>query len=199
MRIVHPRAGRLEFKALRKFILDGKRAGWASGTKPAKLSDGTKHYELRQDNLVYTDDFIGEQNFIGRELVTLRGIPIWGMNYSDAFMVPKVFTENFPRKEIDCFRDSVLTFVKEMLRNPPSNFPFRGPTIKTEKTTPWGNLSYINQVFSPYFNEPNKVVREFAGTERVDYFGPLSLATDMNICFALKYHGRILVPDSCIF
>ncbi|MEI6731269.1 MAG: DUF5680 domain-containing protein [archaeon] len=192
-RIVHPEAGELEFSTLKEFICSGKRAGWASGAKPTKLSDGTKHYEHTEGELKYTDDFIGQGRFIGREVVRFKGVPVWGMNYTDIFWTPQEYTSDLSEK----LREQVFGFLKERLNLVEPDAPFRGPIDSyATRIVDSGKIMYYNRLSAPTEKEYEKIIK-FSGREEMS-FDTNDKSIFPFICFSLDYHGRVLIPDEYI-
>lgn len=194
MKIVHPKAGHLQFEELKTFICQGKKHGWASGAHPINLPNGDKRYSFRMGDLNYVDTYQGEQGFMGRELVTFKGVPIWGMHYSGAFRIPDTNPDGI---QPAFFEGEVNRFLRERLMSVSVDFPFRGPAVKqTDVSTSIGWLTYENIALVDSERQGDDIIRNFIGREHIDFM-PVRRAKKSAV-FRLNYHGRILVPDDFI-
>jgi hypothetical protein len=194
MKIVHPKAGHLDFEELRTFICQGKKNGWASGAHPVNLSNGNKNYTFRMGDLLYTDNYIGEQGFMGMELVKFKGVPIWGMHYSGILTFPDSQKSELNRLY---FEGQVNSFLAEMLRKVPNNLPFRGPVgVEVKRQTAVGELAYENVAIVCPEIQMDGTIRKFIGREHIS-FRPSEQVKASEV-FELDYHGRLLISDACI-
>lgn len=202
MKIVHPQTEReLEFSILQEFICAGKIAGWASGRKVIKRGNVEKYTHFdKKHQLFYVDSFIGDQGFLGNEIVTWHNFPVWGMNYSGAFKP----LSGLPAEELE---DATSNFLKGMLRRVPTVMPFRGPLTQLTRDmhmpfsqdVPWGKLIYHHDVRFPVGQGTNgNQIRKFSGTEIVELALKGQETLTGSTCFELEYQGRILVPDSYV-
>ena len=67
---------------LMDFILRAKQASYVGGGKmllPYRL--GSHDLQFLEDDWAYHDSYVGENDFMGEEIVYYRGKAIWGMNY----------------------------------------------------------------------------------------------------------------------
>ncbi|MEK6927095.1 MAG: DUF5680 domain-containing protein [Nanoarchaeota archaeon] len=203
MRIVHPQVGEVSFEDLRRFICEGKKNGWASGKKPINFTDGSEGYKHVEGNLFYRDNYIGEGNFMGQEVVYFinglptRNIPLWGMSYSDSFKLPT----DFPSDQAKPFEKEVMNFLKDCLMQVPEDFPFRGPNDQVIREVMGRELVYVNTPMalrehpSSNYIGGDFIFRGFHGFETI-FMEPGN--KNGSEIFNLVYHGRLLVPEAYV-
>lgn len=76
-----------------------------------KLRQGSKDYQFQLDDYSYHDSYVGNELFVGEELVYHQQQPVWALAYSG-----KVLSSNFSS-----------AFLKEALLQISRNAPYRGP------------------------------------------------------------------------
>ena len=101
---------------LNRFLVRAKRKTYAIGVEPVILEDNFKELTYREGDIIYRDRFTGITRFMGHEVVSKKGIPIWGMNYSG-----NVFSSSVDFEQLYEFLRKVMNLVTEKA-------PFRGPT-----------------------------------------------------------------------
>ncbi len=114
-------------EALRGFLLDANKAGYASGTPGTKEPDGSTTIEFESGDYKMQDNFFGGEPYGGREVIFLEGKPIWIM----------VYYGNVD-ESVENVRD-IYTFLQKALAQPPEDLPLRGPKVFEE-----GDLKYEN-------------------------------------------------------
>lgn len=77
-----------------------------------KLRQGSKDYQFQLDDFSYHDSYVGNECFVGEEVVYQRQQPVWALTYSG-----KVLSDHFSS-----------SFLKEALQQVPETIPFRGPS-----------------------------------------------------------------------
>ena len=101
---------------LSEFLVLAKRETYANASaSSATLADGSKELTFTIGNYSYRDRYLGDQAFLGEEVVFKDGKAVWGMNYYGVSL-----TENPSPAEIGQFLKSALSEVSEEI-------PFRGP------------------------------------------------------------------------
>lgn len=75
------------------------------------LRHGSKDYRFQEGDYHYHDSYVGNEVFVGEELVYHQQRPLWALAYSG-----KVLSDRFSS-----------SFLKEALMRVPRNSPFRGP------------------------------------------------------------------------
>lgn len=97
------------------FIVEAKKNTYASGAKKERsIRPNSKDYSYKKYNYFYQDSYLGDNKFIGEELVWKDEKVFWGMNYRGELLVDE--TPNGFGK-----------FLKKSLQNVSSDNPFRGP------------------------------------------------------------------------
>ena len=113
---------------LKQFLAKAKQKTYASKLSiPKRTEDKGKQYTVNIGELTYTDLYHGEKNFSGKEMVLLKGTPIWSMVYFGGTQDNSI-NEN-----------KVYGFLKSCLMNLPQEFPIRGP-----KEFSKGEFKYTN-------------------------------------------------------
>ena len=113
--------------ALLQFLLDASRRGYAAGGSAVKTreADHSTTIVLEQGDWRFHDNYFGGEPYGGREVVFLRGQPVWMAVY-------------YGQVDDDAV-DSVYSFLQLALREAPPHFPVRGPDVFTDR-----GLSYRN-------------------------------------------------------
>lgn len=137
---------------LSKFLVRAKKKTYASNNSLERiLEDGARELLYEEEieegaKCTYRDRYFGLNPFIGEEIVSVNGKPIWGMNYYGSCI-------NFDSKR-------AYGFLKRMLRRVGKNKPFRGPEwVKN------GNYEYFNSVTGS--------LGKFKGEEKILFKGQL--------------------------
>ena len=75
------------------FILRAKQATYVgSGKKLLPYRLGSHDLQFFEDDWAYHDSYVGENDFMGEEIVYFRGKPVWGMNYFGRIIDPERIT-----------------------------------------------------------------------------------------------------------
>jgi hypothetical protein len=113
--------------ALLRFLLEASRRGYAAGQSAVRTreADHSTTIVLEHGEWRFHDNYFGGEPYGGREVVFLRGRPIWMAVYYGQVDGPNV--------------DAVYAFLQQALREAPIEFPVRGPGSFAE-----GTLSYQN-------------------------------------------------------
>ncbi|MGH7306789.1 MAG: DUF5680 domain-containing protein [Candidatus Rokuibacteriota bacterium] len=117
----------MDENALLRFLLEASRQGYAAGRTAVKTreTDHSTTIVLEQGEWRFHDNYFGGEPYGGREVVFLRGRPVWMAVYYGGVD--------------DADVDTVYSFLQRALRKAPADFPVRGPEALTE-----GHFSYRN-------------------------------------------------------
>ena len=134
-------------KQLCEFLVQAKKAGYASGVKANKITEKNKSKTIiyKKGDFKYYDNYFGGEPYGGEEVVFLKNQPIYMMVYY-----------GYVINEIKDFK-KVYKFLQEALELIPIDKPFRGPKFYKN-----GNYGYRN-----WFQGD---VDNFSGIEKI-YFG----------------------------
>lgn len=118
------------------FLLEAKRhtyaaLGDAASVRP--LLPGSQQLEWHNGAWHYRDIYFGMAFFVGQEVVSWRGQPVWSMAYAGGVMGELADQEDQVAQ--------VYVFLRRALRQVSAELPFRGPACWEEKE--W---RYVNQV-----------------------------------------------------
>jgi len=109
-------------KAFTDFLIEAKRHTYAAGGPPSGSSRrASKDLGYSLGDYEYLDSYLGEMDFIGEEVVYLREMPIWGMNYHGRSIGDT----------------DVGEILHGALMEPPREAPYRGPRFYKK-----GNCEY---------------------------------------------------------
>jgi|TARA_Y100000310_G_scaffold228919_1_gene231260 hypothetical protein len=98
------------------FLQRAKKNTFASRIRvPKKNRDGSKEYYYSEGNFEYIDKYYGSTVDTGKELVFHNEKLLWSMSYRGGMKSHKELQRR-------CF-----SFLKKALRDPPKDFPVRGP------------------------------------------------------------------------
>lgn len=100
---------------LSKFLVEAKQTmhiGKGKGAEPCRPN--SKDFSFKKYNYYYYDSSIGNDDFIGQEVVWKNEKPYWAMNYHG-----KTICENSP--------SGLNNFLKKALSSVDETAPFRGP------------------------------------------------------------------------
>ncbi len=96
------------------FLLRAKKRTYAGKGAETKSSRPASHdLEYSENDLKYIDTYLGGEKFIGEEVVWVRNVPIWSMNYCG-----RILNESF-----------LGDFLKEALLKVEKEYPYRGPLV----------------------------------------------------------------------
>ena len=71
-----------DFGPLQAFIVRAKaRAYVGEGAKTAPSQQGSHDHAHAEPKFAYRDSYVGGTDFLGQEIVTFEGEPVWAMNY----------------------------------------------------------------------------------------------------------------------
>ncbi|WP_084766829.1 DUF5680 domain-containing protein [Clostridium nigeriense] len=100
---------------LTDFLVEAKKNTYASSTKKEKPTrPNSKDYAYKKYNYYYHDSYLGNNKFIGEELVWKDEKIYWGMNYKGELLVDEA-------------PNGFSNFLKKSLQNVSEKSPFRGP------------------------------------------------------------------------
>ena len=104
-------------KQLCEFLVKAKKAGYASGNNAKKIKEKNKSKTItfKSGDWNYNDNYFGGEPYGGREVVFLKGQPVYMMVYY-GLVYDKI--TNF--KEVYKFLQEAITLI-------PKDKPFRGP------------------------------------------------------------------------
>ena len=130
-------------KALKQFLIDSNKAGYAGGQekKWVKELDGSTTIPFEKGPWKSHDNFFGGEPYGGRTIVFYEGKPYWIMVY-------------YGWVEEGVETNPVYAVLRGALKQMPEDYPFRGPKEYKE-----GNYTYINK----WKGEVDK----FSGEERI--------------------------------
>lgn len=83
------------------------------------ILSGHKDYHFKEGDWEYHDSYAGSDWAPGREVVFLKGTPVWAMSYQGKH------NEKYPS---EFFQEQAFPFLKTALRNVSEDMPFRGPS-----------------------------------------------------------------------
>ncbi|MBX5451374.1 DUF5680 domain-containing protein [Thermogemmatispora sp.] len=149
------------------FLLEAKRhtyaaLGDAASVRP--LLPGSRQLEWHVGNWDYRDIYFGMVFFVGQEVVSWQGQPVWSMAYAGGV------TAEWAHQEDQVSR--IYAFLRQALHRGSRELPFRGPASWKEQ-----DLCYVNRV------EGNLEV--FQGVEEIVAAGTL--------VYRLHYCGGFLL------
>jgi hypothetical protein len=165
---------RVNLEALARFLVDAKKHTWAAGAqtitperadfKEIPFTDGHWHY---LDS--YTRSYARSVLAHGDEVVRYKRRPVWLMSYRGG-MLPEFQKDRKLTKE-------TFEFLRKVLLNVDTDFPFRGPAI------------YIDTGRFEYHNSISGTIADFTGTEVIcDRHG------DKTKLYQAYYLGGLIVP-----
>jgi len=131
---------------LKQFLIHAKLNSYSTGKESLKLPDGRKEFRVEADGFTYQDQYIGENPFVGQEIVWHAGQVVWGMNFYG-----RVVSDIVPAEQI-------YTFLQKAMRQIKEERPFRGPDT-------------FNEHDFAYCDESQGTVEGFMGVERILYQG----------------------------
>jgi len=122
----------MDEKELLEFIIYAKKRGYANINGATEViryeKSGAVKIIVRLGDWEYTDKYVGTNSFLGSEVVSFKGKPVWGMSYHGRIIVKKE-------------TEGITTFLKLALLEINGSKPYRGPEFfKNEKY----NFTYIN-------------------------------------------------------
>ena len=98
-----------------KFLVKAKQNTYYSKSKKEYPSRPTSNdYAFKMYDYYYLDSYLGNQSFIGEEIIWENEKVFWGMNYNGQLLV-------------DEHPHGFSNFLKEALKNVNEDSPFRGP------------------------------------------------------------------------
>jgi len=81
----------MQLSELEQFIVRAKAATYAgSGPADAGSQPGTLDLAFAEGSYGYLDSYAGGSNFLGREIVTFEGRPVWGLGYYGCLLRPEL-------------------------------------------------------------------------------------------------------------
>ncbi len=131
-------------EALRRFLVEAKANGYASGRAASIGADGGHALTFQAGEFKYCDRYFGQNPFVGEEVVWQNDRPIWAMNFYGG-----VTGQAVPAGD-------VYTFLQKALRQMEAERPYRGPAVFRE-----GEFEYCN--------ESQGSLENFTGVEQIAY------------------------------
>ena len=110
-------------EALVYFLLQAKRYTYASQGDDVtvdSLVPGTKQLEYRDGLFFYSDIYVGMAYFVGQEIVSYQGSPVWSMSYAGGVLPPAK-----DRTHVG----AIYVFLCLALRQGTVAQPYRGPAM----------------------------------------------------------------------
>ncbi|ELZ01176.1 hypothetical protein C482_08256 [Natrialba chahannaoensis JCM 10990] len=135
----------MDQRALREFVVDAHRNGYAAGNGDP-TGDGGTVVEYVTGNWRYVDRYYGSTAFLGSEIVFFDETPVWGMHYAGE---PTGY---------DGDDEHIYKFLREALEQAPVEMPYRGPRR-------YAADSFVYRTVS------DGTITRFSGTERIDCEG----------------------------
>jgi hypothetical protein len=134
----------MDKKALKKFLIETKNAGYGGGNNKAwvKEKDGSTTISFKSGDFRMHDNYFGGEPYGGREVIFYKEKPVWMMAYY-GLVIPSIKNS-----------EEVYEFLKKALRKQPKNLPLRGPKL----------LKYKEFV---YQNKVEGMLEYFLGQERI--------------------------------
>jgi hypothetical protein len=107
----------LDEKEFSRFLVTAKQKTYAGGMT-AQIGPASNGHilEFSEGDFIYVDTYFGGFHFMGEEVVSHEGRPIWGMNYYGKMLVDEI-----PEGFYQCLRQALIRVPKEA--------PFRGPEM----------------------------------------------------------------------
>ncbi|MEA3430607.1 MAG: DUF5680 domain-containing protein [Nanoarchaeota archaeon] len=146
----------MEKEILLKFIAKAHRNTYAAPKEvqqkykcEVSILKGHYDYDFSEGDLSYHDSYAGRSQAPGREVVFLKGKPIWAMAYQGQYN--SKYADDF-------FQTRAFPFLKKALMNFDDDMPFRGPKEFIE-----GDFRYTFEMEGDY--------DYFKGQERIFYKG----------------------------
>lgn len=79
----------LSLKQLESFVVKAKAATYVGdGAKSPSCRPGSHDLQFHDGEWMYLDSYFGGTDFIGQEVVTCQGAPVWAMNYYGRILEP---------------------------------------------------------------------------------------------------------------
>lgn len=129
--------------SLNDFLVISKRNTYANGTNEIETNkENTYKYEYINNDYTYTDTYYGSSRFAGCEVVYLKNVPIFSLNYSGI-----VLNDNFNSR-----------FLKESLMKVNAHSPFRGPNFYSNNDYTYicnvsGDINYFHGNEEIYYKD----------------------------------------------
>lgn len=171
----------LDLGELAEFLVWAKKQGYAGGGKYTPLVNGSKQFTCQRGNFHFSDEYMGESQFPGHEVVRWKienGQPVWRMNYFGG-TVPILLGDKKIIEQID----EVLRLA---LMQVPLEFPFRGPECFSHKEFLYKNDFKQSHTEKVRFGEVD--IKRFSGRETI------RMAKSSEPLYFLDYHGGLIIP-----
>lgn len=125
--------------ALKKNLLNAKKATFASGEKPQK-QDFTRIFSYKKNFWDYEDRYTGSIIDTGTEIFRYKKVPVWGMSYFGG-VLDSFFSQSISKE--------IFIFLKKALLCIPENMPVRGPLfLKNDQWVYKNNIKGDIQCFN---------------------------------------------------
>ena len=116
-----------------EFLLQAKRSTYAGQGDEATVTPfvpGSKQLEYRDGDYFYCDIYLGMAYFVGQEVVSFRGHPVWSMCYAGG-VTPSSRGRFDPR--------AIYGFLRSALRHGTEAEPYRGPASSSHESWAYTN------------------------------------------------------------
>jgi hypothetical protein len=175
-------------RELRAFIVEAKKASYASGASPSGASrTGSRDIAYKKGDLSYLDSYYGSVQFSGQEVVWLKSDAVWSMNYwgesIDAGLAAATGREDANASDLSAGDEGskplfdLSAFLKESLLKVGEDAPFRGPNEYKKK---------CGAVTAVYRCRWTGDLSGFTGDE--------TISVDDRAVFRLFFHGGKIKP-----
>lgn len=117
------------------FLLQAKRSTYAGQGDEATVTPlvpGSKQLEYRDGDYFYRDIYLGMAYFVGQEVVSYRGHPMWSMSYAGG-VTPSSGDRLDPR--------AIYGFLRLALQHGTKTEPYRGPANFSHESWVYTNSS----------------------------------------------------------
>lgn len=131
----------MDHEALQEFVVEAHRNGYANST-PDAGEFGGKVITYRAGDFEYVDRYFGSRAFVGVEVVSSDGSPVWGMHYRGE------------PTDASVDHEPVYEFLRDVLGEVSLDHPYRGPE------------TFVDEPFA-YNAETTGDFTGFRGTEEI--------------------------------
>lgn len=147
-----------------RFLVEAQKNTFASGQENHD-PDGSTYAVYENERFSFKDKWIGSKSFVGSQIARYKptNSAIWGVAYKGLDRNPEAMNKGGN------------DFLKLALKNPPQEFPVRGPRRFEDDS--FKNFFYYNDWTGDLFG--------FVGADTVTYHG--------SIIFGLSYAGGIII------
>src|SRR5262245_34217482 len=114
------------------FLFRAKRATYAGQDDEATVTPlvpGSKQLEYRDGDYLYRDIYLGMSYFVGQEVVSIRGEPLWSMSYAGGVTSSGIDSR------------AIYHFLRSVLRRGSEAESYRGPATFSDESWTYTNAS----------------------------------------------------------